>query len=244
MNRPKYLLFKKCKECNTLYHISNFHKHKLGKYGVRNICKQCRAKFNMEHKEEQLQYNKQYREKNRERILDYCHQNRDKRNKQTKEWRKQNAEYVKQYRKQYQDEHKEEIREYHKQYRQTPQGQIKNFNSNSNRRTKEENQGSGITKDQWLEMMNFFNWKCAYSGEDIGGSKNIRSIDHIVALDNGGLNEIWNCVPMYRSYNCSKRTQDMEEWYKKQDFYSEERLQKIYEWQEYAWNKWGNKKEE
>ena len=30
-------------------------------------------------------------------------------------------------------------------------------------------------------------------------------------------------------------------WYQKQEFYSEERLQKIYEWQEYAYEKWGTK---
>ena len=88
-------------------------------------------------------------------------------------------------------------------------------------------------------MMNFFEWKCAYSDIYIGGkNQNIRSIDHIIALDNGGLNEIWNCIPMYRPYNSSKNTKDMLEWYQQQDFYSEERLQKIYEWQEYAYNKW------
>ena len=41
-------------------------------------------------------------------------------------------------------------------------------------------------------MMDFFEWKCAYSDIYIGGSENqsIRSIDHITALGNGGLNEI------------------------------------------------------
>ena len=43
---------------------------------------------------------------------------------------------------------------------------------------------------------------------------------------------------MYISYNISKLDRNMLQWYKKQDFFSEERLQKIYEWQEYAFNKW------
>lgn len=90
-------------------------------------------------------------------------------------------------------------------------------------------------------MMDFFEWRCAYSGEYLGGNSNNRSIDHIVPLSNGGLNEIWNCVPMLKSYNSSKNTKNMLEWYMKQDFYSEERLNKIYEWQQYAFNKWGNK---
>ena len=89
----------------------------------------------------------------------------------------------------------------------------------------------------WLEAMNFFNWTGAYSGITL--TKDNRSIDHIIPLDNGGLNEPWNCVPMEKSLNSSKNKKDMLTWYKEQEFYSEERLAKIYEWQEYAFNKWG-----
>lgn len=56
----------------------------------------------------------------------------------------------------------------------------------------------------------------------------------------GGAHEIWNCVPMYGAYNFSKRDKDLEEWYPQQDFYSEDRLNKINEWREYAYNKWSN----
>ena len=110
------------------------------------------------------------------------------------------------------------------------------FNYANKRRSIEENQGDGISKDQWLEMMKFFDWRCAYSG--IMLNKDNRSIDHVVALNNGGLNEIWNCVPMYMPYNTSKHTRDMLEWYTQQEYFSEERLNKIYEWIEYAKNKW------
>ena len=114
------------------------------------------------------------------------------------------------------------------------------FNHNNKRRSLEENQGNGISKEQWLEMMLFFDFKCAYSGEYLGGSvNNDRTIDHIIPLVLGGENEIWNIVPMLKSYNSSKNANDMEEWYKQQEFYSEERLNKIYEWIEYAKDKWG-----
>ena len=98
------------------------------------------------------------------------------------------------------------------------------FNHCNKRREKLENQGRGITKEQWKEMFDFFDWCCAYSGEYIGGDNINRSIDHIVAIDNGGLNEIWNLVPMYMPYNSSKRKRDMLDWYIKQEFNSEERL--------------------
>ena len=74
----------------------------------------------------------------------------------------------------------------------------------------------------------------------IGGkeNQNIRSIDHIKPLNQGGKHEIWNIVPMRRPYNCSKQDKNLLEWYKEQDFYSEERLHKIYEWGKYSFKKY------
>ena len=84
--------------------------------------------------------------------------------------------------------------------------------------------------------MNFFDWTCAYSGEKL--NKDNRSLDHIISIRAGGSNNIWNVVPMLRSLNSSKNDKDMLEWYQEQPFYSEERLQKIQEWQAYARNKY------
>lgn len=65
----------------------------------------------------------------------------------------------------------------------------------------------------------------------------------LLLLAKDGAHEIWNLVPMYGSYNYSKRDKDMNEWYLQQDFYSEDRLNKINEWQEYAYNKYATQKE-
>ena len=67
---------------------------------------------------------------------------------------------------------------------------------------------------------------------------NGRTVDHIIALDNGGENEPWNIIPMKKGYNTSKHTKDMLEWYLEQPFFSIERLTKIYEWRIYAYWKW------
>ena len=113
------------------------------------------------------------------------------------------------------------------------------FNKSNKRRQLEGQQGNGLTKEQYFEMMEFFKWRCAYSGEYIGNNTNPnRTVDHILPLNKGGLNEVWNCIPMHKSYNSSKQDKDMLEWYKEQEFYSEERLAKIYAWCEYAYNKW------
>ena len=138
--------------------------------------------------------------------------------------------------KQYREDNKEKIAEYAKQYYASEQGQVVQFNARNKRRQREEEQGRGITVEQWKEMMEFFEWKCAYSGTPL--NKDNRTIDHIIPLKIGGLNEPWNCVPMYANYNFSKQGKDMMVWYREQEFFSEERLNKIYEWIEYAKNKW------
>ena len=218
MNRPSYLLFKQCSKCREILHVSKFNKYKYGKYGAKAECKEC-----------QHEYNKKYREEHREEIKKY-----------NKKWFEDNPKKVREYDKKYKESHKEEIKERSRNYRKNNPEKI--FNQQNRRRLKEENRGRGINKIQWYEMMNFFDWKCAYSGEKMEDNKttNGRTVDHIVALDNGGENEPWNIVPMKKGYNTSKHTKDMLEWYLEQPFFSIERLTKIYEWRIYAYEKWEN----
>ena len=246
MNRP--YVMKKCSKCGRWLVASaiNFHRGKNFKYGLRNECKECKSKYSKQYnkanrkkiteqqkrwrednKEKINEYHKQYRKANKERIAEYG-----------KEWREANREKDLERKKRYYEANKEKERERKRRWSQSPQGQVLEFNRRHRRRIKEEQQGTGITKEQWLEMMNFFDWKCAYSGEVL--SKDTRSIDHIVPLNSNGDNMIWNCVPMKLNYNSSKHDKDMLEWYKEQDFYSEARLAKIYKWQEYARKKWKN----
>ena len=253
-------VFKRCTKCGRWLVASSkyFNKHKNGKYGLASQCKECRAKYkkkwNEENRDARLEYDKIYRKKHRDARLEYSkryyEEHREARREHDKRYREKHRDARLEYNKKYKEEHRDDCIEYNKryyeanretnlerqkEYRNTPQGQAAAFNGRNRRRAKEQNQGGGITKKQWLEMMNFFNWECAYSGEKL--TKKTRSIDHIEPLNKGGENEIWNCVPMDRSLNSSKRDKDMLEWYVKQPFYSHERLLKISEWQEYAKNK-------
>ena len=181
------------------------------------------------HKEELKEYRKKYYKENKNNILEsqkkYYEDNKEEILKKHKEYYENNKEKLKTYR----ICNKERILKNKKQWRLNNPEKV--FNSHVNRRLKEENQGNGISKEQWLEMMEFFNWCCAYSGEYIGGNDNKdRSIDHIIPLNKNGEHEIWNCIPMLRKYNNGKQDQNMLEWYILQPFYSKERLNKIYEW--------------
>ena len=233
MNIPYAM--KKCTECGRWLVAStvNFHKQKTGKYGLRSGCKECIKQYYEANKDKILeqikQHGKQYYEANRDKVLE-----------QHKKYRETNRDKVLEHQRQYYKANKGKLLErhkrYNKEYYQSPQGQVVKFNGDQRRRIKEERQGDGITKDQWLEMMNFFDFRCAYSGEIL--SKKTRSIDHVVPLNSNGDNMIWNCVPMLRNLNSSKRDKNMEEWYREQSFYDPKRLAKIYEWQKYARKKW------
>ena len=248
----KYGLHSNCKECRENQQKRYY---KTNKEKERERCKQYREA----NKDKIAEYHKQYNKANKDKIAEqkkqYYEANKDKiteKNKQYYETNKEKiSEHQKQYGKQYYEANKEKVaerkRQYYKdnkeklleqkrQYYHSPQGQVSNFNKRQRRRIREQQQGDGITTEQWLELMSFFNWRCAYSGEAL--SKDTRSIDHIVPLNSGGDNMIWNMVPTTRSLNSSKHTKNMLEWYKEQDFYDSNRLAKIYEWQEYARKKW------
>lgn len=232
-NEEHPILYKKCTKCGRVLvaNTDNFHKCKTGKYGLEGRCKECHSVYDKER-------GKKYREENKEKITKcmkkYYEENKKEILKQKKRYYEENKEYNKKYR----EEHKEAIAEYNKKYRNTPQGQVVLFNSTCKRRQREEQQGNGITKDQWLEMMKFFSFKCAYSGIPLKKGDNM-TVDHIAPLVKGGAHEIWNCVPMDKSLNSSKHDKDMPEWYFPQDFFDFKRLDKIYEWCKYAYNKWG-----
>ena len=266
MNCPYCI--KICGGCGELLvaYNGNFGKQKGGKYGFKSRCKRClnieSKEWRENNKEHIKEYQKEYYENNKEKLKEYrennkehisekrkerYEKNKNKEKKQSKEYYENNKEYKKEkskeyyennkeYYKEWRENNKEHIKEKNKEWRENNPEKI--FNNAQKRRHKLENQGRGISKDQWYEMMEFFNWKCAYSGIQL--DKSNRSIDHIISLNENGLNEPWNCVPMYKNYNTSKHTNDMVAWYKQQPFYSEERLNKIYKWIEYAKNKWEN----
>jgi hypothetical protein len=56
------------------------------------------------------------------------------------------------------------------------------------------------------------------------------SLDHIVPRFRSGSSNRNNLVPACRSCNANKGSQDMEDWYKQQDFFDDLKLVKLVEW--------------
>ena len=243
-------VMKRSSKCGEILHISRFHKDKNGKYKTRPNCKECSRKYQKEYnknnKEKISNRNKKGYEKNKNNILkhqkEYNKNNKEKISKRRKIWYEENKDDILKRSKERYEKNKDSIIEKQKEYNKkwAKNNPEKILNRNNKRRNKEESQGNGITKEQWYEMMEFFDWKCAYSGEYLGGDNKDRkrTIDHIVPISKNGEHEVWNCVPMIKSYNSKKHDNDMLEWYLEQEYFDIDRLTKIYEWRIYAYWKW------
>ena len=200
-------VFRKCSKCGRwlVANTVNFSKEKTGKYGLHSVCKECdkqqKRQYRKENKEKIAQRGKQYRKENKEKIAQqqkrYYEKNKEKIAQQNKIHYQKNRERILQQHQVYFQNNKKERMNYQTQWKKTPAGIACKFNETVRRRQRKEQQGNGVTKEQWMEMMNFFDWKCAYSGKSISIKEN-RSIDHIIPLVKDGAHEIWNCVPMDR----------------------------------------------
>ena len=213
---------KVCSKCGEEKPLNEFEKG-------RKQCKKCRKEYmkqwREEHKEYMKQWEEEHKEERKEQHKQWEEEHKEERKEQHKQWRKDNKEYIKEYGKQWKKDNPEKV-----------------FNQHHKRREKLENQGRGITKEQLNECRNWFGCKCAYSGEILKKTNDTygRTVDHIVALENGGLNEPWNIIPMRKGYNSSKKDKvNSLDWYMEQEYFNIDRLNKIVEWQIYAYEKWG-----
>lgn len=160
---------------------------------------------------------------------------KDRLNGRCKECRKE-KEYsnkineIKRKRKEYYGENKavvlERNRVYQLKWNQSDHGRKLNRGYVEKRRTLKANLLSTLTNEQWDECKIFFRSECAYCGKKV---KKLQQ-EHIIPLTKGGHYNRQNIIPSCKKCNTSKWKHDMEEWYKKQNFYSESRLKRIHKW--------------
>lgn len=210
-----------------------FHKDGKGKYGCRSNCKECHGgKFGYlipmteeERKEKRKVKARQYYEKNKDKFSLYIKENKDRYNKNAKKYYEKNKNKVLERERERYKKNGDILKQRVNDYSKTERGKITRRNAKHRRRERKKN-GVGITLEQWNFCLNFFDNRCAYSGE----LATDYHMEHIVPLSKGGEHSVYNIIPCVGRYNIQKGTSDMEEWYRKQPYFSEERLHKIYEY--------------
>lgn len=77
----------------------------------------------------------------------------------------------------------------------------------------------------WFEIVDYFSNSCAYCGKEGGIVQ-----DHVVPISKLGDHIKQNVVPACPKCNSSKSNHNMEEWYSKQEYFDDDKYNKILEW--------------
>lgn len=180
---------KKCVRCGVVKSASEFNANKKNKDGLKSWCKSCFA----EHRRE-------WAKKNPDKVYefrktDYARHS-DNYKLRAKEWRKLNPQRAKDADALWRENNKERKSEIDRLWRQSPEGQASRFVGHTKRRLLKKNQGNGITKNQYKQVVSD---PCVYCGR----TKKIE-LDHIVPIVAGGADDVSNAAPVCRSCNSSK----------------------------------------
>ena len=173
-------------------------------------------------REQKKKYYFDNRKKRIEQSIQWAKDNPEKIKEYNKKWREKNPEYNEKYfrmngkiinirnytknkekilkrNKQYREENPKRMSEYKREWKKTEKGKANNQRSNSKRRTRERNIINTLTAQEWLNILEEFNYRCAYCG----GNRKL-SRDHIIPISKGGNNTKENIVPACQSCNSRK----------------------------------------
>lgn len=89
--------------------------------------------------------------------------------------------------------------------------------------------GVEYTHQQWKETVIFFGGECCYCGRTMKRGERLTR-DHLTPVAEGGVTTQSNVVPACTSCNCSKGKEEWREWFMKQPFFSQERMNRIFKW--------------
>lgn len=174
--------------------------------------KEKKSDYYTENKDEISEKSARRREANRENIRAIAREysSRPEVKKRKTEQRKSNPEkYRKQYNTYYHGEGKERI-----------------IAIGKRRDAKKKNAVATLTPEQWIKTLESFDNCCVYCGERLDNPQQ----DHVIPLSAGGGYTKKNMLPACKSCNSSKHNRELEVWYKRQPFFSPERLKKIHKW--------------
>ena len=146
------LISMECGKCHYIKDVSEFHKDRSKKYGVKSTCKECdkelKAKYYKQNIDKFKEHNSEWYKQNINKIKEYRKQNGDKIKEKQKEYYKQNINKRKEYLKQNSEKIKEQKSEwYKKNVDKIKEQQAKYRKQNINKRKEYYNQKSDKFKE-------------------------------------------------------------------------------------------------
>lgn len=196
-----------CSACKTEKTETEFGVCRSNPDGLNYVCKAClrkrSAKYRASNAEAIRRYQAKYRAEHKDRIA-----------LQSKMWSACHRDRINNQKKQRRKLNPEQFRAEHKAAKHRRRARIKE-------------QGGSYTPSQLQTCLRYFDYCCAYSGDPLEPEYHI---DHVVALSQGGSNDINNIVPSNRNPNISKGVRAWRDWYKTSEWYDPTREEKIDRW--------------
>lgn len=174
--------------------------------------KKYRKKNRDKIREYDKEYMKKYYQENKDRLMEYgkeyYQKNKEKRRKQNKKYCQECYQRNKEKRKEYYQNNKERISRREREYKKSEQGKLVKRKSYNKRRLKLKGyiKPIGISIEDQRRIIQR-DKVCVYCGSD----KKL-SIDHIIPINNSGLNNFNNLVLACNDCNNRKQTKDVFKW--------------------------------
>lgn len=192
---------KMCTKCKTKKSSNEFYKCSSSPDGLQYICKDCKRRYNEEHRNERAQYVREYNDEHRDTLkkhrMKYRAATRDKERSYKRIYRKIRRKEINAYNRSYYakhcDDRRDKIRE-------------KNFKRRVMRRLAP---GDFVSSDV-PKIFKRQSGKCFYCGVILDSKK--YDIDHVIPLSRGGTNNIENVVIACTHCNRSKGNKLLNEW--------------------------------
>jgi len=151
--------------------------------------------------------NKKYYENNKENILKKCkiyrNGHKEQISERNKKYRRNNREKIYNAAKKYWRSHKEKIKKNRRKYLDTEKGRACLQRQNTARRISEKEIINTLTSEEWLDILEAYNYRCAYCGCKFD-ENTLPEKDHVIPISKGGNNVKENIVPACRSCNAKK----------------------------------------
>jgi hypothetical protein len=246
---------KTCSKCKIEFPMTTkyFGIRKSSKDGFKSYCKKCENEYIESHKNPNIKSRPKpfYKDKQLVKVCikcgevlpvtsEYFWENKKCKNGFMNVCKKCKSQYTKQYKTNNKEKNSESCKKYYYENREKIRKRLKEYrkkhpevynNNNQIRRARELQLPSTLTLEQWEQIKQYFNNKCAYCGRELPLFR-----EHFIALSKGGEYSKNNIVPSCRSCNSSKRDKDFFKWYPKHKFYSKTREQNILKFLNYKGN--------
>lgn len=184
---------------------------------------ECRNWY-IKNREHCLNAHREWKKNNQEKMKaqnkQYCAKNAEKIALTNKRWYQNNIDRVRLTSRARYERNKERYSETSRKWRK--KNPEKCLEICKRRRTLKKGIPYRLSIQQWQEIKNKFNNKCAYCGKEKPLTQ-----EHFIPVVKGGEYSINNILPVCKSCNCSKGKQDFFEWYPRYRYYSKKREKAI-----------------